>query len=110
MAVKFKEMVKGATLTGAAASLYTSPVLTAASIQAATCYNPTAGAITLSIYKVPAGSAADSSTLICTRSVPAATTMQPVELINHKLEAGTAIYAVGASLTLNISGVEYIPD
>lgn len=110
MAVTFKEMVSAQTLTAAAVSYYTAPALTSASIQAATVFNPTGAAVAVTIYKVPAAGAANASTTICTRSVPAGATIQPNELINHKLEPGSQIFALGLALTMNISGVEYIPD
>lgn len=110
MTIKWREMVRGVTLTASAASQYTTPMLTAASIQAATVYNPTGSPVIVSIYKVPTGLAADATTLIGTRSVAAGVTNQLIDIINHKLEAGTQLYAVGLALTLNISGVEYIPD
>ena len=110
MSIAWKEMVAGATLTGVSTTFYTAPALTAATIQAATAYNSTGAPITLSIYKVPVGKGADITTLICTRSVPAGTTVQANETLNHKLQAGTQIFAVGNGLTLNISGVEYIPE
>lgn len=110
MSIKFKEMVKGATLTGAAVSLYTAPSLTSASIQAAVAYNPTGSPVTVLIYKVPSGLVADNTTLISSRAVGSGLTIQPIELINHKLEPGTQLFAAGTGLTLNISGVEYIPE
>lgn len=110
MALKFKEMITGATLTGSAVALYTSPALTAASVQAATCYNPTASVVILQVFKVPVSGSATSATLICSRNVPSGVSVMVNELINHKLEAGTSIFALGAALTLNVSGVEYVPD
>lgn len=110
MSLVFKEMITGTTLTGVASALYTAPALTSASIQAATVYNPTTAPVTLSFYKVPNAAAADNTTLIGTRSIPAGQTMQINEAINHKLQAGTSLNASGIGLTLNVSGVEYIPE
>lgn len=110
MAIAWREMVAGATLTGSATSLYTTPALTAATIQAATIYNSTGAPITVLIYKVPSGKAADITTLISTRSVPAGATVIANEALNHKLQAATQLFATGSGLTLNISGVEYVPD
>lgn len=110
MSIVWREMVAGATLTASAVSLYTASALTSATIQAATMNNPTGSPVTVNIYKVPAGMAADATTLICTRSVPAGAVVQANEAINHKLQTGTQIFASGLALTLNISGVEYIPE
>lgn len=110
MAVNFKEMVTGATLTGSAVSYYTAPSLTSGSIQAATAYNPTGSPVTILVYKVPSAGAAGSPNLVCSRAVPAGATVMLNELINHKLAPGSGIYASGLALTMNISGVEYVPD
>lgn len=109
MSIKWKEMVAGATLSGAATQVFITPALSSETIQQATVYNPTGAPVTFSLYKVPAGLAVDNSTLICTRSIPAGQCVQANEAINHKLQAGTALWALGTGLTLNISGVEYVP-
>ena len=110
MAIAWKEMVNGVALTGAPATYYTTPVITAATIQAATIYNPTGGALTVNFYKVPTARAADATTLICTRSIPAGATVTLNETINHKLQAGTQIFASGNGMTLIVSGVEYVQE
>lgn len=110
MSIKFKEMVAGQTLTAAAVSYYAAPTLTSATIQAATVYNPTGAPVTVLIYKVPSGGSANASTLISTRAIPAGASLTPIEAINHKLEPGTQIFATGLALTLNVSGIEYIPE
>lgn len=110
MSIKFKEMVAAQTLTAAPVAYYTAPTLTSATIQAATVYNPTGAPVTVLIYKVPSGGSAGSPTLISTRAIPAGQTLSPIETINHKLEPGTQIFATGLALTLNISGIEYIPE
>lgn len=110
MSIAWREMIKGATLTGSPVALYTAPGLAMAAIQAATVNNPTGGALTFDLYKVATGLAADATTKICSRSVPAGAVVQAIESINHKLAPGTQLFAAGAGLTLNISGVEYIPE
>lgn len=110
MSIKYKEMVKSSTLSSSSANLYTAPAQTSASIQAATCYNTTLAPVLLTVFKVPANGAADTSNIICVRSVPAGSTVQAIEMINHKLEPGTSIYANGLGLTFNVSGVEYIQE
>jgi hypothetical protein len=110
MTTTYKEMVKGATLTGAASSLYTAPASTSASIQAASANNPTGGAVTLNVYKVPSGRAADATTRIAAKTIVAGATGQFPELVNHKLESGTQIFADGNGCSISISGIEYVKD
>lgn len=110
MAITWREMVNGQAMTGVAVSYYTTPALNSATIQAATVYNPTGGALTVNFYKVPPARAADATTLVCSRSVPAGATVPLNETINHKLQAGTQIFATGNGMTLFVSGVEYLPE
>jgi hypothetical protein len=110
MTTTYKEMVKGATLTGAASSLYTAPTATSASIQAASANNPTGGVVTLNVYKVPTSRSADGTTKIASKNVAAGATAQFPELVNHKLEPGTQIYADGNGCSISVSGIEYVKD
>lgn len=110
MTTKYKEMVKAVTLTGTATSQYTAPSATYASIHAASANNPTGGAVTLNVYKVPTGSVADGTTKITSKTIAAGRTGQLPDLVNHKLEPGTQIYADGSGCSLNVSGIEYIPE
>lgn len=110
MATKYKEMVKAATLTGSAASYYTAPTLTSGAIHAASGNNPTGGAVTINVYKVPSGGAADGTTKLVSKTAQAGKTIQFPELVNHKLEPGTQIFADGNGCTLNVSGIEYTPE
>lgn len=110
MTTTYKELVKGVTLTGAAASLYTAPAATSASIQAASANNPTAGALTLNVYKVPVGRSADATTRIAAKNILAGATAQFPELVNHKLEPGTQLYADGNGCSISVSGIEYVKD
>lgn len=109
MTTKYREMVAAATLTGSAASYYTTPGLTYAAIHAASVNNPTGAAVTVNIYKVPTSKAADATTKIASKSVGPGTIQFP-EIVNHKLEPGTQLFADGLACTLNISGVEFIPN
>lgn len=110
MATTYKEMVKGASLTGTSTVLYTAPSATSSSIQAASVNNPTAGVVTLNVYKVPSGRAADGTTRIASKNVAAGATAQFPELVNHKLEPGTQIYADGNGCAISVSGIEYVKD
>lgn len=110
MATKYKEMVKAVTLTGTATSQYTAPTGTYAAIHAASANNPTGGAVTVNVYKVPSGAAADGTTRIASKTIPAGKPGQFPELVNHKLEPGTQLFADGLGCSLNISGIEYVPE
>jgi len=110
MAIKFVEMVNGQIMTGSPVSYYTAPALNAATVQAATVYNPSGAAAAVNIYKVPTSRSADASTLVCTRSVAAGATASLNEFINHKLQTGTQIFATGNGLTLFVSGVEFLAE
>lgn len=110
MTTKYREMVAGVTLTGSAASYYTSPGGTYGAIHAASVNNPTGSVVTVNIYKVPTGKAADATTKIASKAAIANGTTQFPEIVNHKLEPGTQLFADGNACTLNISGVEYVPS
>jgi hypothetical protein len=110
MTTKYREMVAAQTLTGTAASYYTTPGSTYGAIHAASVCNPTGAVVTVNIYKVPNGGTAGSPTKIASKAVGAGSTISVPEVINHKLEPGTQLYADGLACTLNISGVEYLPS
>lgn len=110
MSIAWKELVKAATLTGAPISQYTCPGNTAATIQQATVNNPTGAPVQVNLYKVPSGLAADATTKIATRLVPAGAVVTLNEALNHKLQGGTQLFADGLATTLNISGVEYVAE
>lgn len=110
MTTKYREMVAGQTLTGAAASYYTAPGGTFAAIHAASITNPTGAVVTVNIYKVPTGGAAGTPTKIASKQVGVGATIPAPEVVNHKLEPGTQIFADGLACTLNISGVEVVPS
>lgn len=107
MTITARSLVAGSTLTGAAASYYTVPAGTKAVIKSATVCNTTAGAVNLTLYLVPnGGTAGASNTVVNARSIAANASDNCAELINKVLEAGASIQAVGASLTLVVSGWE----
>jgi hypothetical protein len=110
MTTTYKELVKGASLTGTAASLYAAPTATYAAIHAASANNPTGGVLTLNVYKVPSGRSADATTRIASKNIAAGVTAQFPELVNHKLEPGTQIFADGNGCSISVSGIEYVKD
>lgn len=110
MSIAFKEMIKGQLLDGTPTAYYAAPGATSATIQAATVANPTAGAVVVNLYKVPVAGSASGTNKIATRTVPAGATLTLNDAINHKLEAGTQLYADGVGLGLTVSGVEYVQE
>lgn len=110
MTTKYREMVAGQTLTASAASYYTIQAGTYGAIHAGSVCNPTGTPVTVNIYKVPTGSSAGSPTKIASKTVGAGATIAVPEIVNHKLEPGTQLYADGLACTLNISGIEYLPS
>ncbi len=110
MTTKYREMVSAATLTNSPVSYYTSPGGTYGAIHAASITNPTAAVVTVDIYKVPTGKAADATTKIASKQVGVGATIAVPEVVNHKLEPNTQLFADGLACTLNISGVEYVPS
>jgi hypothetical protein len=110
MTTKYREMVAAQTLTGSAASYYTAPGGTYGAIHAGSICNPTGAVVAVNIYKVPTGGTANSTTKIASKSVGAGATIGVPEIVNHKLEPGTQLFADGLACTLNISGIEYVPS
>jgi hypothetical protein len=110
MTTKYREMVAGQTLTGSAVAYYTTPTSTYGAVHAVSVSNPTGSPVTVNIYKVPNGGTAGSPTKIGSKVVGAGVTISIPEVINHKLEPGTQIFADGLACTLNVSGIEYLPS
>lgn len=111
MATTYKELIASVTLTATAVTaLYTAPASTYAAIHAASVNNPTGAPVVVSLYKVPIAGAAGAPQLIASRTVPANTVLTLHDAINHKLEPGTQLMALGLACGLNVSGVEYVRD
>lgn len=110
MTTKYREMVAAQTLTGSAVSYYVTPGATYGAIHAASICNPTGAVVTVNIYKVPNGGSAGAPTKIASKSVSPGATIAAPEIVNHKLEPATQLFADGLACTLNISGIEYIPS
>lgn len=110
MAITFKALASGSNLTATPTVQYTVPAGSSASIQAVSVYNPTAAPVTFTMYRVPLNGVVADSYKICQRTVAPGTLIQGHEAINHKLESGGILMAMGDGLMLNVSGVEYVPD
>lgn len=110
MTTKYREMVAAQTLTASAVSYYTTPAGTYGAIHAGSICNPTGAVVTVNIYKVPSGGSAGSPTKIASKAVGAGATIAVPEIVNHKTEPNTQLFADGLACTLNISGVEYVPS
>lgn len=110
MTTKYREMVAAVTLTGSPVSYYATPGGTYGAIHAGSICNPTGAVVTVNVYKVPTGGAAGSPTKIASKIVGAGATIAVPEIVNHKTEPGTQLFADGLACTLNISGIEYVPS
>lgn len=109
MTTTAKRLVSGSQLTGSAATYYTAPSLTRARIQSASLVNTTGGAVACTVHLVPSGGTADATnTIISARTVADDETYPCPDLINHVIEAGGTIQALGLNVTLVVSGVEII--
>lgn len=109
MAIQYKELVAGATLTGTAAPYYGVPALSQMAIHAMSACNTTGAPVTVNIYRVAQLGSGTTANRIASRVVPANSTVSIPDAINHKFAAGSQIFADGVGCTLNASGVEYIP-
>ena len=109
MSVVGKPFGTAAQIANSATTYYTATNLRAR-IDKCTVCNTTAGAINLTIYKVPSGgSASATNTLISARSIAAGETYTCPEVVGHWLEAGgfiSALASAATSLSLEMSGIE----
>jgi hypothetical protein len=107
-----KRLVSGSQLTEVAAAYYTTPANTLTTISACTLTNTTAGAVSATLYLVPAGGAAGASNCILSARVLAAGESFNVgSAIGQTLAAGGTIQGFAgsaASITLVASGYESV--
>ena len=89
-------------------AVYAAPALTTTAIHQATAWNPSASAVAVKIFIVPAAGAAADATAVWLTSVPAGTSVQIPQIIGHKLQAGQQLYASGTGVTLTVSGAENV--
>ncbi len=111
MASTLKRLATGQ-LPNASAALYTSSTSNVrAQIVAFTLTNPTAGALTFSVWIVPSGSTAVDATVVYDgASIAAGEALILDKMIGHALNSGDAIHGVASSatsLTYHISGTEF---
>lgn len=110
MSVQWRELVAGAELTNTLASIYESAGATYTAIHAASINNPTNAVVAVGIHIVPAGGIAGPANRIALKNVLAESTGQVPEIVNHKLEPGARIYAVGEGAFITISGATNVPN
>lgn len=105
-----KRLVEGSQLTTGAEAYYTVPVNTSTTIAAATITNTSAGAVTATVYLVPAaGLPTASNTVLAARVIAAGESYNIGSVIAQTLHAGATIQAlasVGAAVNLVASGYE----
>lgn len=108
-----KRLVSGSQLTTSAATYYTTPANTLATISACSVTNTTATAQTATIHLVPNGGTADATNCVCSaRVVAPGETYNVAGAIGQTLPAGATLQALADSataLTLVASGYETNP-
>lgn len=104
-----KALVQGSVLTGSAAVYYTADAAVRAIVKSASVVNTTGGAVAVTIYKVPnGGTPGAANTIISARNVASNETYNCPELVNHVLETGATLQALGSGLTFVVSGAEVV--
>ena len=107
-----KRLVDGSQLTASAATYYTAPANTLATISACTLTNTTAGAITATVYLVASGGTAGvTNCILSARNLAAGESFNVGSAIGQTLAAGGTLQALassGTSITLVASGYESI--
>lgn len=110
MAITPAKLIAGSQLTTAAATYYTAPANTKAIIHSLTITNPTAGALTFTVYLVATGaSESNSNIIIPTRTIAAGETYNCPEAVGKVILAtGTirALASAGTSVAIQGDGVE----
>lgn len=105
-----KRLVDGAQLTAAAATYYTAPPFTLATISACTLTNTTAGAVTATLHLVPSGGTAGAANCILSaRTIAAGESYNVGSAIGQTLPAGATLQALASAataVTLVASGYE----
>lgn len=105
--LSIKRLVPGAILTGSAASYYTCPSSKYAILKSLTVANSTGAAVSCSLYLVPNGASATAAYLIRPpRLIDVNESYTCPEAVNQVIEDGGTLQAVGAGLTLIVSGAE----
>ena len=108
MTINVAQLIAPQQLTNATATYYTSTNLVTR-IDKLTITNPTAGAVTVTIYLVPsAGSAGDPTTITSAKSIQAGETWNCPDAVGQVLKAGGTIQAkasANTSLTISAAGV-----
>ena len=100
MAVAFAVLQPGAVLGTSAAAVVTSAANTQSVIKRAVCSNVTAGAVTITVHRVPSSGAVSAATIIVpSRSISADGTDLLPELANMVLNAGDTIQALASAAT-----------
>jgi hypothetical protein len=94
-------------LTGSQATYYTAAALTTAIIKAATLTNNTGAPVAVSVWLNPRTSGTDRP-VIDTRTLSDEESYPCPELINHVIEAGGTLDALGLNVVLYVSGVEIV--
>lgn len=105
MAITWKQLGQ-AVLTGTPATIYQPSANVAATITAASAWNPTGANITVDVYIAPNAGSATDATHVGRVVVPAGKSSPVYDLINHKLYAQEILFASGNGATITVSGAE----
>ena len=109
MAVRQLQLIAPVVLTAAVATYLTTPANTTYRIGRAGFVNPTGGALTITVYLVPAAGAAGAGNVIINQvTVPAGATYVSPELAGLVIPAGATIQALASvtgSIVFYASGV-----
>jgi hypothetical protein len=102
--INWKQLAQ-AVLAGTATPIYTAPAQTTAAIHQVTAWNPTGAVVTVKVF---IGTSAADATTVWSVNVPAGLPVQIPQLIGHKIPPGQQLYALGAGVTLTVSGAENV--
>lgn len=110
MTVTAKVLFETAQIPNANTDLYAAPANTRTILDKMVVTNPTAGALTFTVFLIPAaGAAGAANTVINAQSIAAGASYLCPEVVGHVLAAGdkiTAIASAATSLVARISGRE----
>lgn len=100
MTVQVAALFEAVQIPASNSTLYTSPANTKSIIDKLTVSNPTAGALTFSLFLVPAaGAAGAGNQIISTKSIAANDSYLCPEAVGHTLEPGDTIVAIASAAT-----------
>lgn len=107
MAITWKTLSQ-TVLTASSVAVYAVPVNTQTAVHTAQLWNSTASPVVVDVFVSGAVGAGADATHIDRVLVPGLSSGTVFGLINHKLSSLQQIYALGAGVTLTVSGAESV--